>query len=305
MDSHYPQFVAKRKTRAKCPTIIQGSVTTFQFYRYRFWFRAVEGVAFPRGTPGNVIRGVIGAALYRRAPDVFRRLFDAEAGRSTASGLTEPPRPFVLRASDLDGRTIPAGDRFSFDAHVFAIHEDWTPRFREAFQELAVGRGRAQLERIEQLDTHERPSLQTCVLELDGREDRERVALRFATPTELKSGGRLVREPDFGVLFKRLRDRVGALRQLYGSGALDIDFAGLGSRSERVRMTESRIEWHAAERRSSRTGQVHAIGGFTGEAEYEGELGEFMPWLRAARWVGVGRQTVWGKGDVRIADSRG
>jgi hypothetical protein len=25
-----------------------------------------------------------------------------------------------------------------------------------------------------------------------------------------------------------------------------------------------------------------------------------MPWLWAARWVGVGRQTVWGKGDVRV-----
>ena len=36
------------------------------------------------------------------------------------------------------------------------------------------------------------------------------------------------------------------------------------------------------------------------EAEYAGHLAEFLPWLRAARWVGVGRQTVWGKGDVRV-----
>ena len=32
----------------------------------------------------------------------------------------------------------------------------------------------------------------------------------------------------------------------------------------------------------------------------QGDLAEFLPWLRAARWVGVGRQTVWGKGDVRV-----
>jgi hypothetical protein len=25
-----------------------------------------------------------------------------------------------------------------------------------------------------------------------------------------------------------------------------------------------------------------------------------MPWLRAARWTGVGRQTVWGKGEFHI-----
>jgi CRISPR/Cas system endoribonuclease Cas6 (RAMP superfamily) len=57
------------------------------------------------------------------------------------------------------------------------------------------------------------------------------------------------------------------------------------------------------ERRSSRTGQTHSIGGFVGEAEYEGDLAEFVPYLKAAKWVGVGRQTVWGKGeiDVRLA----
>jgi CRISPR/Cas system endoribonuclease Cas6 (RAMP superfamily) len=51
-------------------------------------------------------------------------------------------------------------------------------------------------------------------------------------------------------------------------------------------------------RRSSRTGQVHPWGGFTGAAEYQGDLAEFMPYLRAARWTGVGRQTVWGKGEI-------
>jgi hypothetical protein len=54
------------------------------------------------------------------------------------------------------------------------------------------------------------------------------------------------------------------------------------------------------ERRSSRTVQVHPLGGFVGGAEYEGELTEFLPWLQAACWTGVGRQTVWGKGALRI-----
>ena len=38
-----------------------------------------------------------------------------------------------------------------------------------------------------------------------------------------------------------------------------------------------------------------------GGAAYEGELDEFMPFLRAAKWTGVGRQTVWGKGEIEIA----
>ena len=37
-----------------------------------------------------------------------------------------------------------------------------------------------------------------------------------------------------------------------------------------------------------------------GEAEYEGDLTEFMPYLRAGEWTGVGRQTTWGKGAIAI-----
>ena len=68
-----------------------------------------------------------------------------------------------------------------------------------------------------------------------------------------------------------------------------------------------RWEWarQEATRCSGRTGQRHSLRGFVGEAEYEGEgLGEFLPWLRAARWVGVGRQTVWGKGEVEVEVER-
>jgi CRISPR-associated endoribonuclease Cas6 len=65
-------------------------------------------------------------------------------------------------------------------------------------------------------------------------------------------------------------------------------------------MTRCEIQHVAVERRSSRTGQTHPIGGFTGFAEYEGELSEFVPYLQAAKWTGVGRQTVWGKGELEI-----
>ena len=130
----------------------------------------------------------------------------------------------------------------------------------------------------------------------------DRVHLRFLTPTELKTGGGVSERPEFAVLFGRLRDRLSTLRALYGAGPLDIDFREMGERAGLVRLERSRLEWERVERRSARTGQVHPIGGFTGEAEYAGPIEEFLPWLRAARWVGVGRQTVWGKGDVRVVE---
>jgi hypothetical protein len=53
-------------------------------------------------------------------------------------------------------------------------------------------------------------------------------------------------------------------------------------------------------RRSSRTGDVHGIGGFLGEVEYSGDLAEFVPFLQAGYWVGLGRHTVWGNGVIRL-----
>jgi hypothetical protein len=127
--------------------------------------------------------------------------------------------------------------------------------------------------------------------------------VEFLAPTELKHEGRPVEQPEFAVLFARIRDRVSALRALYGAGPLDIDFAGMGARAAEVRMTGCELRPVEAERRSSRTGQRHPIGGFVGTAVYEGVLGEFLPFLEAARWTGVGRQAVWGKGEISVAAS--
>jgi hypothetical protein len=126
-----------------------------------------------------------------------------------------------------------------------------------------------------------------------------RVLVRFLTATELKGGGAVVERPEFSVLMARIRDRLSALRALYGPGPLPLDFREFGERTGRVRLARANIRRVRITRRSSGTGRIHPIGGFLGEAEYEGDLAEFMPYLRAAQWTGVGRQTVWGNGVVQ------
>jgi hypothetical protein len=128
------------------------------------------------------------------------------------------------------------------------------------------------------------------------------LCIRFVTPTELKSGRQLAAVPEFGILAARIRDRISTLRALYGPGPLDMDFREFGERASRIRMIHCDVRSVDIKRRSSRTGQVHPIGGFLGEAAYEGELTEFLPYLKAAKWTGVGRQTVWGKGEIEVLD---
>jgi hypothetical protein len=285
-------------------------VQVFEFYRFRFWFEAVDAVRFPPGLSANVLRGALGTHLLEAdAPTAYRSLFQPGGG-GVPSGLADWPRPFVLRCAHLDGATFAPGTPFFFDAHVFELRRPVLASFRAAFHRaaeagLGLGRGRARLTSVEQLDLAGHPELleaaAPCSISLDGPVTLVNgVTLRFATPTELKGGGRVTDRPEFTVLFGRIRDRIGNLRALYSRCALDVDFRALGERAAQVRLVRCDLAWEYAARKSTRTGLTHPLGGFTGEAEYDGELGEFLPWLRAAQWVGVGRQTVWGKGEVRI-----
>ena len=124
----------------------------------------------------------------------------------------------------------------------------------------------------------------------------EKIRVHFVTPTELKGAG----GPDFRVFWSRLRDRISTLRALYGGGPLRLDFKASAEQAARVRMTRCELEDVAAERVSRSTGRRHSLGGFIGMAEYEGALGEFVPYLEIGQHTGVGRQTVWGKGEIRV-----
>ena len=128
-----------------------------------------------------------------------------------------------------------------------------------------------------------------------------RITVRFETPTELKSAGTISETLEFSTLLARLRDRISNLRLCYQGGSLDVDFDAIGRAAAQVRILHSTLGHVNVSRRSSRTGQTHSIGGVTGEIVYQGELTPFVPFLEAGRWTGVGRQSVWGKGELNFS----
>jgi hypothetical protein len=181
------------------------------------------------------------------------------------SGFRDAPRPFVIRIAEANVA----------DVHLFHLQAP-IDLIQAAFD----------AERME--------SPGQLRLPLESAHQASRIRVRFLTPTELKGAD----GPEFGALFARVRDRISTLRALYQGGPIDVDFKAMGERAARVRMTRCEIEHVTAERTSRATGQTHPLGGFMGLAEYEGDLGEFLPYLEIARWTGVGRQTVWGKGEI-------
>lgn len=306
----------------------------FGLFPLRFCFLAREALYFPQGRAANWVRGGFGAAFRRvacvpecsdarrceRRPScAYARLFDPCAADTGPSGLKDWPRPFVFRTRHLDGRRIEPGDSFHLDLHLFDLNSGATGWFVRAFEELAregLGpqRRRIALSSVWQLDEQRRPATRVhadglpmpqpgAPVEIElgaGCAGVSRVRVRFLTPTELKSGQEIAVRPEFPILAARIRDRLSALSTLYGPGPLAMDFRAFAERAGKVLLSRYEVQHIKVTRRSSRTGQTHPLGGFIGEAEYEGALAEFVPFLQAAEWTGVGRQTVWGKGEIAV-----
>lgn len=290
---------------------------TFDLLSVRFEFVAREEIRFPRQHAGNVLRGALGAAFRKmacapecpghagrnvrecpaRACCPYARIFEPAAVAAGPSGLADRPRPFVLRVQHLNGQIVQPGEPFCFHVHLFDARNPPLGHFRQTLAAMAAagfgpGRGTAELVSLASLPVS---------IPLDPPPDTvSRVRVEFRSPTELKNVAKIVTRPEFAVLFARARDRVSSLRALYGAGPLDIDFRGLGARSRAVQISRCDVQTVEAMRRSSRTGQRHSIGGFLGSVEYEGNLGEFLPYLDTAHWTGVGRHCSWGNGEITV-----
>ncbi len=261
----------------------------------RVWFDALDEVRFPDAKAANVLRGGFGQSLRATAtPAIYEQIFEPKQEGPGPSGLADPPRPFLFRAKHLDGQRIAKHDDFSFDVHVFGpteVADTITIALEHLFEKGAgVGRGKARLTAVadERIDL---PILAT--------ETASHIKVTFLTPTELKHQGRVMSQPDFPVLIRRVRDRVSTLMSLYGSGEPAMDFQLFGKTADEVRMLRADVDVQDVARTSTRTGQTHTIGGMVGDAEYVGKLDAFLPFLRAAQYTGVGRHTVWGNGCIQ------
>lgn len=332
-----PELDTTQDTNQAGATTVAPQQQSFELLAFRLEFVAQDSIYFPPGKSGNIVRGAFGTIFRQlicadechnareceqRTTCPYARIFEPVAQPAEGpSGLHDWPRPFVFRAAHLDGATIQPGKSFWFDVHLFDLKDPAIVYFVLAFAQVAkegIGprRGRARLASAGQLDANGRiaarvyngevfvPNELLPPISLDlcatPAEPVNKVQVRFVTPTELKHGQLLATRPEFPVLFGRIRDRLSTLRALYGPGALAIDFKGMGERAAEVKMTKCDLKFSEAERRSARSGERHPLGGFVGDAEYEGALVEFMPYLRAAKWVGIGRQTVWGKGVIEV-----
>lgn len=130
----------------------------------------------------------------------------------------------------------------------------------------------------------------------------ERVTLSFVTPLRLQENGRALppeRLTSRALLMAAVR-RAALMADVHGGCAPAWDFQHLGRLAMEVSDTRQ-LHWQDWIRRSARQKRTMALGGVCGEWTLQGELGPFLPALHAGQWLHVGKETVFGMGQYRLA----
>jgi CRISPR-associated endoribonuclease Cas6 len=127
-----------------------------------------------------------------------------------------------------------------------------------------------------------------------------KVTLRFLTPTRIKYEGKLTIDIDFEVVMRNLLRRLSWLAEVHCGEKWELDWKGLIQRAKEIKTVHSDLRRHDWERYSQRQGTRMKMGGFLGEIAFEGDLAEFMPFLKLGEYLHVGKGTVYGLGKYEI-----
>lgn len=276
----------------------------------RVELEAQDDLELPEGGGANLFRGALGAAIRRicgcedcRSGNaegekcLYQRLFKPRWAGGP-SGYRDAPRPFVLRWRGGD-QLVARAQTVELDLFWFEPEDAPWRVFEQAFSlagahGLGLKRTKFKLIRLECYTKVCSP--------LAGEPASGNLNVEFTTPTELKHSAAVLDQPQFSPLIRRLAERVHALGTLYQQWPYDANYSDLLVEAQDVKLAN--WQWLRREtfRRSSSNGHLHSIGGFTGWAEYSGPVGRFLPLLEIGYWTGVGRQTVWGKGEIRVSN---
>lgn len=299
----------------------------FCFRPLRFTFQAIDQISIARGAASNTVRGVFGLLLKTTFCDpqcwatsqcdgscVYAQLFKP-IDRQGPSGLRDSPRPFVLRANELDGRIVQPGECFSIDLYLFdrdSVRVEQVVTAWTKLREIGIGknRGKAELMAVQTLDAERQATklsadrnLELCLGLTPPDRHVDRVEIAFLTPTELK-GGDLDDPPSFSFIYSRLRDRLLNLSRLYGCAVLAAtDFKTLNREAQKITLVSSQIERVMVTRLNRTDGTSHPLGGIVGPVTYNGSLRQFWPLLIVGTWIGVGKHTVWGRGALSVREN--
>lgn len=126
------------------------------------------------------------------------------------------------------------------------------------------------------------------------------VVVKVCTPLRIRHGGRLVKKITFQALIRNITNRILEITERYGGWTDRDEAVRIQTLAAEVQTVRHELRLEHLDRYSNRTNRKMDLSGLVGELEYKGDLTPFVPWLYAAQWLHVGRNTTFGMGKIRV-----
>ena len=306
--------------------------------KYRFTIKPEHELILPPFN-GSTLRGGFGIALKQsvcvekrkecvqcvhRYKCIYSYIFETPVPREEKEGKRSKdeyvPHPFVIEPP-LNKRLFYGEDELDFHIILVGRAVDYIPYIIFAFEELGrigIGKdkGKYSLEKVISIsndrelliydgESHIRDDfyvMDSTELVRDAAQlNYQQVTFKFLTPTRIKNNGKLTIDIDFVIILRNLLRRLSRLAEVHCDEKWELEWNELiEMASDRVSTVSSGLKWHDWKRYSQRQGTKMKMGGFLGEIIFEGELAEFLPFIKLGELLHMGKGTVYGLGMYEI-----
>jgi hypothetical protein len=314
-------------------------LNNFKFAKFGFYIRAEEDITLPI-YKGAMFRGGFGYAFKKivciqrtrkncvdcllRRSCVYSYIFETEppADTKVLKLYRTIPHPFIIEPPLSSSRIAKQGESIRFNLILIGKAVDYLPYFVLTFAELGrqgIGRkrGKYTLEKVEGLDINDNgnviytsvdqklikdyPLLGASELhDPEKNNENSQIEIEFLTPFRVRFDGKITDDIKFHVLFRNLMRRVSSLLYFHCGSEMECDYKAYIEDAEKVDTVSNKLRWFDWERYSTRQKQKMTLGGVLGNVKYEGNLDQFMPFLRLGKHIHAGKGTSFGLGQYQI-----
>jgi CRISPR-associated endoribonuclease Cas6 len=283
---------------------------------------------------GSTFRGGFGHALRRvicvnrgetctkcllKTACIYPYIFETTSPKDEKS--EDSPHPFIVEPPIDEKRHYSTDDKLEIHLILIGQAINYAPYFIFAFEELGrlgIGRDRGKY-RIESVtnigydretliydgNSHIKDDCQMIntinMIHETSQLNHNKITLRFLTPTRIKYKGRLTRDLNFEIVLRNLLRRLSWLAEIHCDEKWDLNWKELiNSAKNQVKTTHANLWWYDWERYSQRQDTKLKMGGFLGDITFEGDLDEFIPFIKLGEYLHIGKGTVYGLGKYEI-----
>ena len=309
----------------------------FKFAKFRFYLHPREKIYLPQ-YKGSALRGGFGNIFKRtvcinnerecnkcvlQEKCVYSYIFETPLPQNLKDKskfkIKRPPHPYVFEPPFAAQVEYLPGEEFIFNLILIGHGIEYLPYFIFIFEELGkrgIGKSRGKYE-LTGVDNEEEEriyesgklsdnfkvnSLQDIINECNFAEkgDHKQIKINFLTPIRIILGGELTTKLDFHLFITNLLRRLSWLSIVHCDEGLEFNHKYFISYTDGVTTKERNIKWYDWERYSSKQDTRMKLGGFMGNITFEGDLEEFLPFIKLGEYIHIGKQTSFGLGKYKI-----